>query len=205
VEFSEYLPHSGQRTVKRQDLGIPSEAFVLVSVGRLQPGKNYPVALEALCVLARARPERHVHYVVCGSGPEERLIQDRAERLGIAGRVHLLGRRSDVSQLLEMADCFLSTSLYEGLPLTVLEALASGIPCVLSPIREHCDIADGLPGCVFGADMTGRGIAEAVLAAMTQKHTRELLRRCRVSRLEKFSLQKCAQSYESLYRSLVWA
>lgn len=187
----------------RNSLGIPADAVMLISVGGIRKVKNYSKAVETVALLHTKRPEADFHYVICGAGPEEGALRRKSKSLSLEDRIHLLGDRSDVTELLKVADCFISMSLYEGLPLSVLEALFSGIKCVLSPIREHRDISGSMAGCVLASDKTVQSMAEAVLDIMMQKQSREELVKLRKPGLEQFSLETCVKSYEYLYRSLI--
>jgi len=187
----------------RSSLGIPACATMLISVGHLSKPKNYSEALDVISILQREKPEKDFHYVICGTGPEENTIMQKIESLPLKGRIHLLGDRLDVPDLLSSADCFISASLWEGLPLSVLEAFFSGIKCALSPIEEHRDIASGIAGCVLASDEKAPSMAAAVLEALAQKQSREELKQLRRPSLKKFSFETCVESYETLYRSLV--
>jgi len=187
----------------RSSLGIPACATMLISVGRLSKPKNYSEALDVISILQREKPETDFHYVICGTGPEENRIKQKIETLPLKDRIHLLGDRLDVPDLLSSADCFISASLWEGLPLSVLEAFFSGIKCALSPIKEHRDIASGIAGCVLASDEKVQSMAAAVLEALEQKQSRQELMQLRGPSLKKFSFETCVKSYETLYESLV--
>jgi glycosyltransferase involved in cell wall biosynthesis len=108
----------------RDTLGIPKNAVVAGTVGRISPQKNPLAIVEA----ARAFPD--LHWILVGDGPMRRAIEERSAALGIGDRVHLAGLRSDVPSCLGAMDLFVLTSRWEGLPLTILEARAAGLPVV---------------------------------------------------------------------------
>jgi len=200
INLSAYLSPKGNIAQLRATLGIPPDATMLISVGGILKGKNYSTALEVVSILQNSKPEADFHYAICGTGPEESAVRQKTKRLSLKDRVHLLGSRSDIPNLLNTADCFMSTSLYEGLPLSVLEAFSSGTKCALSPIKEHRDISEGIPGCVLATDETPQAMARAVLDVLEQPQLRKELKELRNPYLKQFSFETCAKSYEDLYK-----
>jgi glycosyltransferase involved in cell wall biosynthesis len=99
--------------------------FRWIAVGRLSPVKDYPTLLNAFAMLA-GKP----HLEIAGSGPEEAALRALAALLQVADRVHFAGFQSDIQPLLEGADALVLASLWEGLPLGILEAAAAGLPVV---------------------------------------------------------------------------
>lgn len=117
-----------RRTV-RKELGVEDQ-FVIGMVGRLADQKNYPFALEIMARLRHVMPDAIL--VAAGNGPDEMLIKEKIGQLGLEDHVMMLGRRSDVNRLYQAFDLFLLPSLYEGFPVVGVEALASGLPVLLS-------------------------------------------------------------------------
>lgn len=123
------------RASARAKLGVPSTGIVVAGLGRLHPQKNWPLFLE----VAREFPE--VQFVIAGTGPQERNL-----RAAAGGNVHFAGHRDPV-EVLAAADVFLLTSDYEGMPMTLLEAMACGVVPVVSAVDGCRDIlGDGVGG-----------------------------------------------------------
>ncbi|WP_255344386.1 glycosyltransferase [Anaeromyxobacter sp. K] len=115
----------------RHELGIPANAYVLGHVGRFDTPKNHRFLLEIAAATMRSRPE--VWLLLVGGGPLRPAIEHAARSLGIERRVVFAGIRADIPRLLcSCMDVFVMPSLYEGLPLSVLEAQAAGLPVVMS-------------------------------------------------------------------------
>lgn len=121
---------------KRRELGLEDGDRMLLSVGELSRRKNHETVIRAL---AKAG-DPTLHYYICGAGPLKDSLDLLAKELGIAGQVHLLGTRRDIPELDRAADLFLFPSYQEGLPVALMEAMASGLPVICSGIRGNRDL-----------------------------------------------------------------
>ena len=129
VDLEHFGPRSeAARTEARRGIGISPQARVLGTVGRLDPVKNHVLLLHVLQRLSARVSD--VHLVVVGDGPGRPAIEALAAELGVTERLLLLGERRDVAALLPCFDVFCLSSLSEGIPLTLLEAMAAGVPVV---------------------------------------------------------------------------
>lgn len=120
----------------RKSLKIPEDAFVLFNIGELSKRKNQEVAIRALSEIE----DENVILCICGKGPLEDYLKKLTEELKISERVKFLGYRTDVVELLFMADLFVFPSFQEGLPTALMEAMAAHLPCVASKIRGNTDL-----------------------------------------------------------------
>ena len=133
---------------KRREIGISLSATLLISVGELNKNKNNQVIIEAL---GRIK-DKSIHYVLCGVGDKEKELRKKVHDLGLDMNVHFLGYRLDIKELLNASDIFVMPSLREGLSRSIMEAMASGLPCVVSNIRGNRDlIKDGIGGFLCNA------------------------------------------------------
>ena len=88
-----------------------------------------------------ARINNHrIHYILCGQGKEQIALECQAKRLNLHENIHFLGYREDVVELYKISDCFIMPSKREGLSRALMEAMASGLPCVVSNIRGNVDL-----------------------------------------------------------------
>lgn len=124
---------------KRIEIGIPLDAFVLISVGELNTNENHRVIMSALEQLNH----EDIHFVLCGMGDQQSSLQAQADNAGLHDIVHFFGYRNDVKDLLLMADVYVMPSLREGLSRSLMEAMASGLPCIVSDIRRNRDLING--------------------------------------------------------------
>lgn len=122
----------------RKKYHIPKEAVLLLSVGELSRRKNHQAVLSVLPGLSR----QDVYYMICGQGPCRRMLMQRAKALGIAERLRLPGFAENVWEAYLNADIFVFPSLQEGMPAALMEAMAAGMPCVVSDIRGNRELID---------------------------------------------------------------
>jgi len=119
------------RQAIRAELGIAPEAYVIGHVGRFADMKNHAFFIDVFAELARLEPDTMA--VFLGEGPLREDMRMKADRLGLSKRILFQGTCSDVPRVLMGAvDLFLFPSIYEGLPIAVIEAQAAGLPCVIS-------------------------------------------------------------------------
>lgn len=126
------------RNEKRREMGIPEDAFVVLSVGELNDNKNHTVVLDAIARLDR----ENVRYIICGEGDARAKLEEKIRTLGIEGKAQLLGFREDVSEICRIADVYCFPSIREGLGVATLEAMSCGLPAVCSDIRGPRDLIE---------------------------------------------------------------
>ena len=129
----------------RHRLGLPEDARIVLSVGRMTDQKGYPCLAEAAVRIVARRPD--AYFVWVGDGPRRIELQRYVARLGLVDRVCFAGERSDVPDILVASDIFVLPSLFEGLPLVVLEAMAAGLPVVGTRVCGMTEaVLDGVTG-----------------------------------------------------------
>lgn len=142
IDVAAYTYGSTKRQKMRRQLGLENE-FTIGHVGRFNQPKNHPFLLDIFAALLKKEPNAALLLVGGGEGMPK--IQAKAQELGIAERVRFLGVRSDVADLMQAMDVFVFPSLYEGLPVTMVEAQASGLPCIISDkVPPECILTEGL-------------------------------------------------------------
>ena len=174
----------------------------VVSVGRMIPIKDQATLLTAFA--SASRP--HDRLVVLGDGPLRAELEQLAGRLGVADRVELPGLlpRDDVYRLLGRADAYVSTSRGEGLPLSVLEALAARLPAVLSDIPPHREVAAATAAARLVPVGDARAFADALsrLLALPSEQRAALGRSARKAVTDAFSVHSMTHGYARIYASL---
>ena len=142
IDVKTFAFNNKRRDDIRRELDIENH-FVIGMIARIAPVKNHLFALEAFASCVTLRPEAVLLFI--GDGPLRPAVEARAIELGIADKVRFGGMRKDITNILQALDVFILPSKKEGLPLSVLEAQASGLPCVLSHgVPEEVDMGAGL-------------------------------------------------------------
>ncbi len=136
---------SADTDVFRKRHHIPQDAYILLSVGELSRRKNHRDVITALSKLSR----RDVYYVICGQGVCRKQLMRMAVRLGVAERVRMSGFQKNITPYYQNADIFVFPSLQEGMPVALMEAMACGLPCVVSDIRGNRELMNRM-GTVSG-------------------------------------------------------
>ena len=136
------------REEKRKELGLKTDDIVLLSVGELNQNKNHEIVIRALKELNNS----HIKYVVCGQGLLKKYLEKLARELGVQNQLFLIGFRTDVIEIYKCADIFVFPSKREGLSVALMEAMACGLPCVVSSIRGNVDLIDKYGGTLFNVD-----------------------------------------------------
>ena len=138
VDTEYFMGTAGKREALLSEISADEDSIILLSVGELSDRKNHKVSIEALSKLEN----KNIHLVIAGTGEKREEFLSLAKELGIDGRVHLLGFRTDIAELLKSADIFLFPSLQEGLPVALMEAMSCGLPIICSEIRGNTDLID---------------------------------------------------------------
>jgi glycosyltransferase involved in cell wall biosynthesis len=125
-------PDEGERMRARKTLGFGADAFLVGSVARLDPVKDLKTLIAAYARL-HTHPG-HAALVLVGDGEERAALEACARDLGVAGGVHFVGYRADIRHLLAAFDVYVNSSVSEGVSLTILEAMATGLPVVATRV-----------------------------------------------------------------------
>jgi glycosyltransferase involved in cell wall biosynthesis len=191
----------GNRERFRRELGIGDSGALVVSVGNLYPVKGHEVLVRALAAVATDPPWR---LAIAGRGEEGERLRAMAEASGAAGRVHLLGYRADIPDILAGADIFAMPSLSEGLPLALIEAMFAARAIVASKVGGIPDaMEDGREGLLVPpGDAVALGAALQRLISSAELRTS--LGAAAQRRAESgFTTARMADQYEEIYRSLL--
>ncbi|MEA3401994.1 MAG: glycosyltransferase family 4 protein [Armatimonadota bacterium] len=189
----------------REELGIPTDVPVLLSVGVLVPRKGHDVLIRAMPAIRRH--QRDARLLIAGGPAEGREhcrseLEELASGEGVSAAVRMLGRRDDVPELLAAADVFVLASRHEGHPAAVLEAMAAGTPVVVTPPAAVA-VADGVTGIVVPPDEP-EAVAEAVLELLARPeraHATALAARQHVERHH--HIREMVRAYERVYLELL--
>lgn len=183
------------REAKKESIGVPRDAVLLLSVGELIERKNHEIIIRAL---ARIR-NPNIYYAIAGKGPLEEYLKDLATTLGISKHVILLGFRTDVFELYHAADISAFPSKIEGLGLAGVEAMASGVPLVSSNVHGILDyVIDGKTGyAVFPDDIDG--FAQAIDKLASNEELRKSMKEDCIKAVEPFDIDNALKEMWKIY------
>jgi glycosyltransferase involved in cell wall biosynthesis len=185
----------------RAELGIGRDELLVGTVAHLRRQKGYPVLLEAARrVIDLGLP---VRFVAVGRGPEESEIHSIYHRLDLGERFLFTGFRSDATRVMSAFDIFVLASWYEGLPVTVMEALTLGIPTVATNVGGTPEmITSGTEGLLVHPGRPDE-LATAIASLAGDPDLRREMRRAAVQRASSFDIEIARRKVEAIYRSVI--
>lgn len=199
IDLDKFQKKEPTRQEIRNKLGIPEGKIILMSVGELTKRKNHMVVVEALAWLK----EYDILYVICGDGPLKARLRAKAEELGVRERLKLLGFRKDIAELHKAADIFVFPSLQEGLPVAVMEAMASGLPIVASKIRGNEDLISNNQGGYLINPKDSEQIAKAIEKMIQNPEKREKMEKRNLEIITKYGQETVLQKMDEFFDEIV--
>jgi glycosyltransferase involved in cell wall biosynthesis len=202
IELAQQPLNSSDRAALANELGLPPGGLLALSVGRLTEQKGHIYLLEAIPAILEQYPT--TAFAIAGEGPLRGELEATAERLGISKSVRFLGTRSDVPALLQIADVFALPSLWEGLPIALLEAMGAGLPVIATRVEGVEEmIVDGENGLlVQPAD--SESLKTGLMRLLAHLDLRVNLGTAGRALVESsFSLDQMGERYEDLFLRLV--
>ncbi len=210
ARHTEYVPGVGmkldrfcdiesQRSEIRSELGLEEKDICLLSIGELSVRKNHKVVLDALERLGRS----DIKYVICGMGQLEQEIAQRVAGSELLQKtVQLLSFRSDIPQVCGAIDIFVFPSLQEGLPVGLMEAMAAGMPCVVSKIRGNVDLIDDDKGGILVDKCDVEGYAKAIAKLADDIAKRSDMSAYNLEKIKGFTTEIVESQIEKIYKSI---
>jgi glycosyltransferase involved in cell wall biosynthesis len=181
--------------VSRESAGIRNGNFVLLYVASFQPRKDHLNLLQAMAHIADA------DLLLVGDGELRPQLERLAATLGITQRVHFLGRRNDVAELLKMADIYVHPPAFEGFGIAAAEAMAAGKPIVATNVPGLAQVVGDAAVLVPPSDPAT--LATQISALMKSRARQEQLSRLAIQRARIFNIENTVSAYMDLYRSVI--
>lgn len=183
-------------TVDRAALGLPATGVLALFAGDIRTGrKNLDTVLTALAKV----PQLHLAVVGTVEGSPFPLM---AQQLGIADRVHFLGFRKDIAQIMRAGDLFVFPSRYEACALVLVEALASGLPIVTAKTTGGAEAVGTEAGVQLDNPNDAQALAQTLQMMVDDPHKRQAMSHAAHLRSQNYTWDKIAQSYLDLYRQV---
>jgi glycosyltransferase involved in cell wall biosynthesis len=201
VPTDEYAPDPDRRAQWRQAHGIEPHATVLVHVGRFAPPKNHALLIEAF---AQVRSDAPLYLLLVGGGELENAVREQVAGLGLQGRVRFLGVRADVADILRASDVFVLSSRWEGNPMSVMEAMAAGLPVVSTAVGGVPELVrEGETGLLVPSE-DAAALAQAMQALVDDAARRRAMgAAARQHAVAHFDIRHTVRGYEQLYEALL--
>lgn len=182
-----------------KDFNINTSDKLILMVGKLSHQKNYPLAVE----IAKYYQYKGVSFLICGI-KEETAEEDLAS-FKTVNNIYYLGIKvpQEIYALMNACDCFLNTSHYEGLPITLLEAFFIGTPCVLSDILPHHEIGEGMPDCFIAEGFSAPSFIKKIDECLNRDTTKEEVLKQREPALKPYKIEETAKKYVDFYEDVL--
>ncbi len=170
IDAQKYIYSQDTRFKMRKELGIADNELVIGHVGRFLSVKNHTFLLDVFKNISEKHPSK---LLLIGDGALRKEIESKAKSLNISKNVIFTGIRKDIAELLQAIDCFVFPSLYEGVPVSVIEAQAAGLPCYISDrISDECMITPFIK--VISLNSSAEEWANIILSSYTEKRENAL-------------------------------
>jgi len=198
IDLARFTPHAVRDPKARALWDLPAQARIIAGVGRLNYQKNFSLFLEIAADVARTHPD--TCFVLAGSGPEESALKRKAEALLPRDRVRFLGFVADTSQLYRAVDILLMPSRFEGLPMTLLEAMAMQVPTVASRLDGIAEVVtDGIDGLLAEPDDRDGFAAKVRLLLDDSARAAQIAEAARALVSSRFAAERMTREVEALY------
>ncbi|MBV1911050.1 MAG: glycosyltransferase [Kangiellaceae bacterium] len=201
VDTSRFQPNISNRQRIRSELALDEDILLVGSVGRLVNVKNYPSLIRAYALIHQQYSKSKL--LLVGDGPEREALVKLTEQLDLVNNVIFLGRREDIPAVMNALDIFVLPSFREGLSNTILEAMSSGLPAVVSKVGGSPEIViEGETGHLFEVDDIAY-LSSLVLNLFNKpKQLNDMSRRAREHVTKHYSLLSMVEKYQNVYEDL---
>lgn len=194
------VPPLASTTMIRAELGVGADEVLIATVANLRAAKDYPTLFRAMRMLLDVG--HPVRLAAAGDGPLAQQIAELCDEMGLSGKVHLLGQREDVFQLLRECDIFVLSSRFEGYPVAIMEAMACGCAIVATAVGGVPDaVRPDVEGLLVPAERP-RELAEGIAALVVDPERRFALSRAARTRAAMFDIRRPTTHVEEVYSAV---
>ena len=198
IPVDEYAPNPEKRARFRATHGVEPDALVIVHVGRFVELKNHALLLRAF---AQLRSEQPLYLWLVGDGELRGAMEQLARELGVAARVRFWGVRSDVADILNAADVFTLPSKYEGNPMSVMEAMAAGLPVVATAVGGIPElVTDGQSGLLMPPNNETQLVQALQTVIENPALRQQMAHEAATQARTRFDIRATVRAYEALYQ-----
>ena len=194
VDIKSFANEVVDRDAKRKELGI-EDKVAFFAAGTLNKNKNHTILIDAIKKMNRD----DVALLIAGEGENHKKLQHKIDDLGLSQQVKLLGFRSDIKEILKAVDCFVFPSLREGLAMSAVEAVASGLPCVASNNRGVREVLTDSPFLFEPHDC--KTLVKHMTAMLDSTTRTQEAERAQLT-IDQFDISKSIEHYKMIYHSI---
>ncbi len=195
IDLNRFKNLAVEKENKKAELKIPANAIILVSVGELNRNKNHKTVIRAISHIN----DPNIYYLICGKGKLEKYLLKLIKSRKLQNNVRLLGHRNDIIEILKSSDIFILPSYREGLSLSLMEAMANGLPVICTDIRGNVDlIEEGKGGYLVQPDDVD-GFAQAIKKLCESSSIKEFFSEFNLKKIQHFSIEKVLTKLKYIY------
>lgn len=195
IDLGAIQKYKADSTSLRHELKIPLDAKVILSVGELNTNKNHQIILPTLAAF------ENVYYVICGEGSQREALYSQAKTLKVENRLILTGYRYDILSFYNIADIYAFPSFHEGLPVSLMEAMAVGLPVVCSRIRGNVDLIEHNYGGFLCEVDDEKAFKSAIQKLIDDKDLRKQFGQMNKQKVQEFSKENVELELTQIYVS----
>jgi glycosyltransferase involved in cell wall biosynthesis len=182
---------------KKKSMGIPEDAQVIGTIGRLTSQKGFSYLIDAIPQVLANHP--HGYFLIIGDGPLAEELQEQSELKDVSPHILFVGRRSDVNEIFAFMDLFVSSSLWEGIPTVILESMASNVPVLATSIPGTTELVQhGVNGWMV-PPKDPQVLSQGINHLLNSPSLRQELAIHAQETVQNYSIQSITQEYEKLY------
>lgn len=201
IEIDKFAPVADREKIRRQ-LGLSPNAHVVGIVGRLVPDKAHHHFIEAIKLIAKEDPQ--IRALIIGEGKLLGQLKAKVIKMQLEDKIYFLGNQNELPALYQAMDVFVLSSLREGLPLTILEAMAAKVPVIATNVGGVAECIEHERDGILIEPSNPAKLVEAIQRVLSDQNLREnLIRHANEKVLSRFSVQKMTRDHESLYEEIL--
>jgi len=201
IDGASYLSSQKEREDAKHSLNLVDKSVALF-IGRLDPVKSLSTTIDAIHIAKDKHPS--IHFVIVGDGPEREKLEAQVQNLDVQANISFAGNQKNVRPYLQAADMFLLPSITEGISNALLEAMASGLPCLATPVGGNNEVLEhGKYGLMVPVANVSEWADALVRMATTESLRKELGTKAHERVLSMYDFNVVGSQYEKLYSELM--
>ena len=199
VDYEVFAGAVADRQSIRDEFEIKDESFVFLAIGRYVPTKGFKYLIEAFSKVRQAN--QNCELLIAGDGRDKAETEEMVRNLGLGDCVHMPGNRSDIPQIMKACDCFVMSSIAEGMPLSLLEAMSSGLPCIATNVGGIPEVLNSEEVGFVVESKNPDALAGAMIkcANMGKDEVTQIKEKCRERIRTKYSNEVVVSKLQKLY------